>query len=109
MNTQKINYGKVGLGSEYPTDYSLRLIKNWDITKFDVLDLIDFIEKIWWSPDWGFIKKGKHKIRLELHTAGWSGNEDIIRALNNNFLFWSVYWNKSVRGGHYYFTIFRLK
>jgi len=47
-------------------------------------------------------------MKLELHTGGWSGNEDIIEALKKSY-FWIFYWEKSVKGGHYYFTISSLK
>jgi len=87
---------------EYPTEEELNKIREWDIVNGNVNELIEFIENIWWSPDFGFKRKGEN---LELHTAGWSGNEDIIEALQDNDMFWMMYWMKSVRGGHYYFRI----
>jgi len=30
--------------------------------------------------------------------------KDIIAALEQNYLFWSLYWAKSMRGGHYRFN-----
>jgi hypothetical protein len=42
--------------------------------------------------------------KLELHTGGWSGNEEIISVLQNS-MFWVMYWQKSERGGHYYFEL----
>ena len=41
---------------------------------------------------------------LELHTGGWSGNEDIIDKLSDT-LFWMICWESTRRGGHYYFEI----
>ena len=84
----------------YPTKGQLQTIRKFDLTKKSVKALLDFIEPIWEYGDWGF-KRTKHK--LELHTGGWSGNEDIIGSLQGNFLFWAMYWQKSTRGGHYYF------
>lgn len=85
----------------YPTEEQLKTIKEFDLTKEKVKELLDYVEPIWEYGDWGF-HRTKH--RLELHTGGWSGNEDIIGALHQNFLFWSMYWWTSRRGGHYIFN-----
>jgi len=91
---------------EYPSDEVLDQIKNWSlIKKQDILGLLDFIENNWWTPECGFKLKGKKVLALKLHTLGWSGNEDIISALQDNYMFWILFWQKSVIGGHYYFKI----
>ena len=92
----------------YPTEEELDYIKNYNILENDIIDLIEFIRSIWWPSGWGFKLSGKNVLKLELHTGGWSGNEDIIYALKQTKLFWVACWVKSVRGGHYYFEI-RLK
>ena len=53
----------------------------------------------------GFVRRRPYsgKITIELHTGGWSGNEDLIRALQKSY-FWS-FWRISKVGGHYYFKI----
>ena len=94
---------------EYPSEKELKTIKEWDVLKKPVADLLEFIKSIWWTPDWGFKLKGKEVLRLELHTGGWSGNEDIIRALQDNLMFFTLYWQKTYRGGHYYFEIRKIK
>jgi len=92
----------------YPTSEQLNKIKKWDILR-DVNGLLDYIQLLWQYDDF-FILKGKNIKRLELHTGGWSGNEFIIYALQNNEnLFWPLYWEKSIRGGHYYFKIKPIK
>lgn len=84
----------------------LRLIANWSYD--DIEGLLDFVEGIWWMPDWGFQKEEMPEgWSLELHTGGWSGNEQIIQALQRNFMFWAMCWLKSERGGHYYFKVSR--
>ena len=88
---------------KYPTEEELKSIKEWDVVT-NPFGLIDFIKGLWRYPDY-FIVKGKQVINLELHTVGWSGNEDIIRALQENKFFFLLYWQKSTRGGHYYFRI----
>jgi hypothetical protein len=112
----------------YPEEKELEYIKQFDCIKQDVHKLIDYIEDIWWLSSWGFIKKEltekyesrdeidekpyKHKYTyLELHTGGWSGNEDIITALQQNRHFFIFYWTESRVGGHYTFkiTLFKKK
>ncbi len=94
---------------EYPTGEELKTIKEWDLAEKKVEDLLEYIEEIWWAPERGFILSGKRVKKLELHTSGWSGNEDIIGALQRNILFFALYWEKSVKGGHYYFKIMPIK
>ena len=89
---------------DYPTDEELETIKDWDFNKRSVMDFLAFIESVWHWPDSGYELKGKRILRLELHSGGWSGNESIINALQQN-IFWWVCWEKSTRGGHHYFKI----
>ena len=96
----------------YPDDKELEFIKNFDCSKNNVRILMELIQNIWWSADWGFIKKRSYKnkkVTIELHTAGWSGNEDIIRALEKNKYFYMLYWQESRRGGHYKFEFDKKK
>lgn len=96
----------------YPTEQTLKAIKNFDLMKKQdkILELIELIRENWKYADDGYFKlKGKKIKRLELHTAGFSDNEDIINALQKNDLFFMLFWEKSVRGGHYYFKIKPIK
>lgn len=92
----------------YPDEASLKEIKEWDILKQGVQGLLDLVEENTNLVDFSFSITGKRVLRFEYHTGGWSGNEDVIGALRENMLFFSMYWEKSTRGGHYYFRI-RLK
>lgn len=92
---------------EYPDEADLERIKQWDYS--DIRGLLDFIQSIWWMPDWGFQLKGKKVLRLSLHTGGWSGNESLIEAFQNNYVAWSLGWEKTLRGGHFYFKFRPLK
>lgn len=87
----------------YPTAKEIDNIRKWDYK--EITGLLDLIESIWWRANSGFILTGKRILKLELHTGGWSGNEEIIEALQFNIMFWTMYWQKSERGGHYYFRI----
>lgn len=95
-------------GREYPTDEDIERIEKWDMTAkdepFGVYGLIDYVRRLWHMASWGF-KWSKDLRTLEPHTGGWSGNEQIIAALERNYCFWGVCWERSECGGHYYFTI----
>ena len=93
---------------EYPDESDLKQIREWDAIK-DPFGLIEFIESVTWTPDWCIEITGKRVKRFEFHTAGWSGNEDIIDALRDNPLFFAIYWEKTHKGGHYYFKVRKLK
>lgn len=85
--------------ADYPSEEELKEIEAaaerppWD-------NLIRLLREIWHWDDY-FKWDGKF---LELHTGGWSGNEDIIESLRET-IFWLLFWQKSERGGHYYFTL----
>ena len=83
----------------YPSEEQLKRIQEYDLSKRPVSELLDYVEALWKYPD-RFVRRFH---TLYLSTGGWSGNESIILALEQNFLFWSLYWCKSQRGGHYFF------
>lgn len=104
----------------YPTEAALNYIKNWcsvwdhgdsPTIKFGeyfgdkdkTQELIDFITQLWWYGDMGITVEDN---KIELHTLGWSGNEDIVRELKNSSL-WLMHWRKTYAGGHYYFDLGR--
>ena len=89
----------------YPDEASLKEIEKWDIPKNGVKGLLDLIEENTNWADRQISITGKKVLRFEFHTGGWSGNEDVISALRRNILFWPLFWEKSTRGGHYYFKI----
>lgn len=88
---------------DYPSDEALEKIEQWPVSgTADLRALFDFVRTLWLWPDWGWIEKGS---RFDISTGGWSGNEDIIDALEKNFMFWSLCWVQSRRGGHYQFEL----
>lgn len=91
----------------YPEEHELSKITEWrDFTFSGTNALIEYIRERWQYADCGYFKlTGKRVLKLELHTGGWSGNEDIIEALKRNYTFWGMHWRKSTAGGHYYFKI----
>lgn len=89
--------------ARYPTNVELEAIREWDKPHHE---LVDFIEEIWAYPE--YFKKWNYggRLKIEMHTAGWSGNEDILGALRESkSLFWMMYWQKEERGGHYWFEL----
>jgi hypothetical protein len=118
----RIGISRRGKGGEmpdndgYPTEEELKTFEKWkpntfDTKTFSVHEIVDHIKAIWWTPDWGFkLHEGRDRLfrkkvmKLELHTGGWSGNEDVIGELQQT-MFWILYWVESHRGGHYYFNI----
>ena len=91
-------------GDQYPTDEELRTIIDWDWQR-GWKPLLAYVRTLWWLPDWGWTEKGN---RYWLSTGGWSGNESIIDAMKRNYMFWSLCWQSSRRGGHYRFVVPRI-
>ena len=88
----------------YPTDQDLKKVREWPHADF--IKLMEFVEELWAYGDWGFLRSYEgHKEVIALSTAGWSGNEEIIGALQANGMFWSMCWESSRRGGHYLFKV----
>ena len=68
---------------------------------YDFQAVLNAVERNWWASDWGFKHRGR---RVELHTGGWSDNEGLIHWLETTW-FWFMSWQKTTRGGHYYFIM----
>ena len=92
----------------YPTDAILEWIKNY--VPDESMPIESFVENvlkdIWWVR--GFYYK-KEVGKLYLSTGGWSGNELIIRAIEDNknikFTHYSFKKEQWRRGGHYIFEV----
>ncbi len=100
----------------YPTEHALEVIEKWHWD--DAKGWFKFIGGIWYFHSWGWkeidephewnkLDQYKDKIvhRYYISTAGWSGNESIIRAMQNNSMMWYLNWVQSRRGGHYIFEL----
>jgi len=89
----------------YPSVEVLHEIKTFNIGD-KCEQLKEFLTLIWenWRYSDGFIYIPETGV-LELHTYGWSGNEDIIEALKQQKTFWAYFWQSSARGGHYRFEL----
>lgn len=91
-------------GDGYPTEDELQTVREWPMDS-GLVKWFDFIEQIWWMADWGWRRRGK---TYRISTGGWSGNEDVIEAMQGNTMGWMLCWESSRRGGHYVFRVPRL-
>lgn len=91
-------------GNGYPSEETLDRVANWPAARAN--ELFDFIRPIWAHADSGYWRQDTTKSFhfYYLSTAGWSGNEDLIRALSANPM-WQIYWEESKRGGHHTFKV----
>jgi hypothetical protein len=95
----------------YPTEAALDVVKLWHWT--DPKGWFSFIESIWHLRSWGWYEGTQPDENdpeewvylYNISTAGWSGNEEIIRAMQQNEMMWHSNWVQSRRGGHYIFEI----
>ena len=84
----------------YPTEETLKLIRDFDLLRNGKEELLSIIKEIWCYHSC----YQRDEERLTLITGGWGGNEDIIRALEGS-MFWVLYWESSHRGGKYTFYL----
>lgn len=94
------------MSGRYPTEPELDFIKNYDCLKKSMRKLLDYVGSIWEYGEWGWKKEG---FTYYVATGGWSGNEELIMALQENRIFWSLCWYRSERGGHYIFKVPRIR
>lgn len=95
----------------YPTQDALTIIELWPFE--DEKGWFIFIQQLWAMKHFGWNEgvadhdfRPNTKVYLyEISTAGWSGNESIIRAMEKNEFLWHMVWVQSRRGGHYIFEL----
>lgn len=85
----------------YPTNAELRKIQKWPHT--DLHGLLEYVRERWAYADAGYWRQRGGKYYVS--TAGWSGNESLIGALEKNYVFWAICWVHSRRGGRYVFEL----
>lgn len=93
---------------EYPTEEELKTIIEWHYEK-PYKELMDYVHELWKYAEtegsWIEGADGEGNKYYRLVTCGWSGNEDLIDALQSNLIFWILCWQKSERGGLYEFKV----
>lgn len=89
----------------YPTEESLKQVAEYPIRAHeDCATLLAAVRGVWtfdmWSHDGDAVT---------ISTGGWSGNESLVEALQQNIIFWMLCWQLSRRGGHFAFILPRSK
>jgi len=103
--------------NQYPTEDELEKIARWDaFTRAGQIAWFVFIKSCWWAEDWGWRERAARGAAetagpriYEIATGGWSGNESIISAMQQNHVLWMFTWELSRRGGHYLFRVREVK
>ena len=86
--------------NEYPSEEQLKGLREVDSFRLNLSEIVDLIREAW-NEDYGKIEFDDRK--LILACGGWSGNEDVVCALQDNIGFRRRYWVKTERGGRYIF------
>lgn len=100
---------------KYPTEEELKKIQEWDYKNDGFFSLAEYVCNLWHFEDMAILKGwakdelGHEYRELRLATAGWSGNESIIRALMMNNMFQLFCWQSSHRGGLHIFHVIKIK
>ena len=103
--------------SDYPSQFNLKAIQEWDCTtNKGLMSLAEFVVGEWhFGEPWGRLsrrikdnswKEPRYYRKLTLSTGGWSGNESLISALTQNWLWWSMCFHSHHTGGHFIFRIY---
>ena len=93
------------MSDDYPTEAELERIEKWDcIPEQAGHELMAFVQGIWYFAEWGWHRDGDD---YYISTGGWSGDESIITALQQNSLFWSLRHRSTRAGGHYFICLCR--
>lgn len=81
---------------------------DWEVS--DIMGFLNKLKSIWWHGESAIKtqfkknKLGEYALNFEIHTLGWSDNEEIMESVYNSMV-WDCFWVKTERGGHYYFQM----
>lgn len=91
---------------DYPAKEDLEVIREWEYTgEKSIAEWFEYIRNLWHWDDY-IRNKGRW---WWLDTGGWSGNEEIIGAMEQNYMMWVLTWQASYRGGHYRFHVPKIR
>ncbi len=94
---------------DYPCDEEIERVKKWEFHGPDsfvqFMAFVRLIGKYWPSSDPFGWDEDPVTRTYNISTGGWSGNEAILGAMQDNLTFWMVCWQEHRRGGHYIFQL----
>ena len=95
----------------YPDEKTLRLVRHYSGS---ALEFFRALKTGWKHGESGVRENlnardlcGHRIVRFQLHTWGWSGNEELINAMERNLMLQMLTWEQSRRGGHYVYEFKR--
>ena len=98
----------------YPLPETLGKIQGWQINGYqDCEDLLAWVQQLWkWDSYFTCEHRRKRNVKggrlyrtYHVSTGGWSGHEDMINAMQENYMFWGLAWYSSRKGGHFEFRV----
>ena len=99
--------------SDYPTDDQLAAIRSHDRYGHEgYTEWMEYVRSVYHWPERQVY--GPQRIDVDdqdehdlwrISTGGWSGNEEIMYAMQANYICWSQCWYQHTRGGHYEFRV----
>lgn len=99
----------IEMDGEYPTEAGLDAIRSWPVPDHgDLRPVFEAMRAVWrWASYFrsteGVDDYGTPITTYEISTGGWSGHEDMLGALEDNLMVWTLTWVQVRRGGHYIF------
>lgn len=92
--------------SDYPTDEEVEKVRTWAFDSAGSFEaFMAYVKSIgtyWPRETFGWTQAGRV---FHVSTGGWSGNETILGAMEENWMFWVMCWQEHRRGGHYIFEL----
>ena len=89
--------------SDYPDPSALLKLQTLPaMTRDQCLEVLEEARTMW------VVEHGCYCVEADsyhFNTGGWSGNEEIIDALQRNAMFWARCWEMSKRGGEHVFRL----
>lgn len=82
----------------YPTEDTLTALKNWDHTKKE--QFYEYAKQHWYYPEAFQRYDTPRFIVYSFSTCGWSGNEDLVAAMEQTLIWRLTAWSWRT-GGHY--------
>lgn len=97
----------------YPSEEELTRVRTWPYG--DLPGLFAYLKERWAYADMGYwVEENEaakdaidtaHVKVYRISTAGWSGNESLIEAMQENPVLWAICWYSARRGGHFEFHV----